>query len=239
MAIVKINAPGSTPAAFLSPVLDWLAALLTTAEMPLRVVGSVIKKGALFNIGGSLFVADADTSITGVASPYIRITPSGSSATAAFVSSLTGVSWNASYNGYYDGSGNLYIFDELRALAAGAITTLYTTRNAGTSSEIAHSVQGYDPATGLFVGKDPSLKALQQIPWIQKTLAPLEVWTPEAGTYEVITPYEEITVRQYLDVGKTTWAYGYLPRFGTFTTDGFGMYIISGSGVILHYRKIA
>jgi hypothetical protein len=37
---------------------------------------------------------------------------------------LTGVTWNSTYNGYYDVSGNLYVFDELLALYEDEITSL-------------------------------------------------------------------------------------------------------------------
>jgi hypothetical protein len=73
-----------------------------------------------------VYRADADEAITGTASKYVRITPAGASASAAYVSSLAGVSWNNQYNGYYDASGNLYIFDESRALYDGAVATVKT-----------------------------------------------------------------------------------------------------------------
>jgi len=129
MAINKVPYPTSTPAA----VTDYqrqnalIAALVGAIEGTQKIIGSNVAKGAVFNVGGSLYLADADTAISGVASEYVKLTPSGDTLTlaASYVASLSGVAWNSTYNGYYDGSGNLYEFDELKALAAGAIATPY------------------------------------------------------------------------------------------------------------------
>lgn len=131
MAINKITAPIQPPAsdADWSNTQDLIEALSLGVEGPLRIVGSNVVRGAVFNIGGSVYIADADTAITGSASKYVKITPSGASATASYVASLTGVAWNSTYNGYYDGSGNLYLFDELLAYTMGVISTVYGNRN--------------------------------------------------------------------------------------------------------------
>lgn len=136
MAINKITAPIQPPAsdADWSNTQDLIEALALGIEGPLRIVGSNVVRGAVFNIGGSVYIADADTAITGTASKYVKITPSGASATASYVASLTGVTWNSTYNGYYDGSGNLYIFDELLAYTMGVISTVYGNRNFNPST---------------------------------------------------------------------------------------------------------
>ena len=73
-----------------------------------------------------MYRADSAETVTGSSSKYIRIVPAGATATANYVANLSGVSWNAQYNGYYDGSGNLYIFDENQALYDGAVATVKT-----------------------------------------------------------------------------------------------------------------
>jgi hypothetical protein len=125
MALKKITAPGSP----VESIADWdavvaqLANLVLDKEAPIRVLGSNILKGAIFNHGGALYIADADTAISGSASDYVKITASGDDdASAAFVSDLTGVDWDSAYKGYYDEAGNLYVFDELKALALEAIS---------------------------------------------------------------------------------------------------------------------
>ncbi len=125
MAINRIAAPLATsPATFATPVVNQLASNILDHELPERIIGTNVVEGARFNIGGVEYVADADTAITGTASDYVKITPSGDTASAAYVADLTGVTWNPSYKGYYDTSGNLYVFDEVKAMAVGAITAM-------------------------------------------------------------------------------------------------------------------
>ena len=88
----------------------------------LRVVGGNIVKGSVFQIGGAIYYANSDTAISGVESDYVKITPAGATASASYVADLSGVSWNDEYNGWVDVGGNLYIFDEGLALAAGEIS---------------------------------------------------------------------------------------------------------------------
>ena len=92
---------------------------------PLQVVAGVIPQGVVLQIGGAVYRSDSDTTITGTPSDYVRVTPDGATATAAYVSTLAGVSWAKQYAGYYDGSGNLYLFDEGKALAAGDIASVF------------------------------------------------------------------------------------------------------------------
>jgi hypothetical protein len=114
MAINKVPFPASVPAA----VGDYqkqnalIAALVGQVDGAQKVVGSNVVKGAVFNVGGTLYLAADDTAISGVASDYVKLTPSGDTLTlaAAFVATLSGVAWNSEYKGYYDGSGNLYVF---------------------------------------------------------------------------------------------------------------------------------
>ncbi len=71
-----------------------------------------IVQGAIFQVGGTVYYCTAATAIGGGASNYIKLTPSGDGSTLAptYVANLTGVTWNSTYNGYYDVSGNAYIF---------------------------------------------------------------------------------------------------------------------------------
>ena len=80
-----------------------------------------IVQGAVFQIGGTIYYANAATAIGGGASAYIKLTPSGDGTivTPTYVANLAGVSWNSAYNGYYDVGGNAYIFDEIDAYRDG------------------------------------------------------------------------------------------------------------------------
>ena len=126
MAINKITAGlASGPGAFAQPVLNQLQTLVNSSDNSQRWFDGYVRKGARFNIGGSLFLADENTAITGTESDYVKLTVSGTVATPSYSPGLTGVSWNSEYNGYYDSSDNLYIFDELKAYNAGTISTTY------------------------------------------------------------------------------------------------------------------
>ena len=128
MSITKITDPAAVPAA----VADYTAQnthserLLGDIHGPFPIDGSNIKKGSLFNIGGDMFYADSDTTITGTPSDYVKLVLSGSTATPSFVASLTGVTWNDAYNGYYNVGGDLHVFDELQAYLNGDLTTVFT-----------------------------------------------------------------------------------------------------------------
>lgn len=92
---------------------------------PLDLASNKVVKGAMFNLGGVLYHASADEAVTGTPSEYVKLTPiaAGAECSAEYVSTLTGVSWNDNYNGYTDGPGNLYLFDEAKAFANGVVAT--------------------------------------------------------------------------------------------------------------------
>jgi hypothetical protein len=135
MSIIRVQEPSNPP----TSISDWtkaiaeLRALALGIEGPLRIVGTNVVKGAVFQIGGTMYLADADTGISGTASAYVKIMPSGDGSTcsAAFVASLTSVAWNSTYNGWYDSGSpaSLYVFDEAYAYNAGAIASIMDVRN--------------------------------------------------------------------------------------------------------------
>lgn len=129
MALDRIDFP-TTP----NPVSgDWdkivslVAKSFQNINSPLQVYGTNIPRGAVFQVGGIIYYGTSDTEISGTSSDYVKIEPnsgdSGATALASFIASLNGVAWNNVYNGYYDSSGNLYVFDEAKAVATGAITS--------------------------------------------------------------------------------------------------------------------
>ena len=93
----------------------------TTA--PIQVRDGVIPQGVVLQIGGVVYRADSNENINGIESAYVRITPNGATASAEYVDSLAGVTWNAQYNGYYDTAApaQLYLFDEGLAFTNGEV----------------------------------------------------------------------------------------------------------------------
>ena len=65
------------------------------------VIGSTIHEGRIIDIGGVLYKSTSDTTITGTPSRFVKVTASGATATAVFISNLTNVTWNHVYGGYY------------------------------------------------------------------------------------------------------------------------------------------
>ena len=112
MAINKISFPLSDATLELAqPVKDVLQVLVNHVNQGRKVEINYILKGALFIIGGSVFLADSDTEIAGTAgadTQAIKLTVSDNVATPSWATDLTGVSWNYSYNGFYDADKNYY-----------------------------------------------------------------------------------------------------------------------------------
>lgn len=127
--IVRIPAAATTPAAVADyqKQNDLLFAfgLWGMQAYPIDIVSNFVLKGAIFNVGGVLYKASANEGITGTPSEYVKLTPisAGAQCSAAYVANLSGVTWSDTYNGYVDGSGNLYLFDEAKAFKNGAVTS--------------------------------------------------------------------------------------------------------------------
>lgn len=129
MALNLITAPTPVAPAGLADYVaqnNLLEAGFLNTELPLRVISGNIPESAVLHVAGAIYRADADTAIgpTG-ATDYVKITPAGATASADYVADLTGVTWHADYSGYYDVGGNLYIFDEGKAVNAGEIATVF------------------------------------------------------------------------------------------------------------------
>jgi hypothetical protein len=117
MALTVISAPEALPTSQ-QDYVDQNVLIATSFLDPEKIykidyTNSEVKQGSIINLGGTILKAVAAESITGTASDFVKI--DHSAYTASYVSDLTGVSWNSTYNGYYDGSGDLYLFDEFKA----------------------------------------------------------------------------------------------------------------------------
>ena len=152
MSIDLVTAPATTPSAVgdYTAQNNLIAALALAAQGAARVVGSNVVKGAVFLVGGSVYLAAADTSISGAASDYVKLTITGTTLVPSFVSSLAGVTWSSTWNGYYDASGNLYEFDEAKAYIEGIISTIYQETSR---AKLRHGIKQYT-ASGNFVAPE-------------------------------------------------------------------------------------
>jgi len=135
MAINKITAGlADGPSVFATPVINQLAALLTDCNHRLRVSGGYVKAGSLWNIGGTMFLADSDTVITGTRTANttgVKFTVSGNTATVSY--GIDAITWNGLYQGYYDTSGNLYYKGEVIAGTYVVVGIDYISGSYGTS----------------------------------------------------------------------------------------------------------
>lgn len=172
------------------------------------VDGSTIHGGAVFPIGGILYKATSDTTITGAASLYVKITPSldGSTASASFVANVTGVTWNHTYGGYYDGGSpdSLYLFDEALAVSRGIISSRKTNMGAVPSIVIDHRItQGVartETMNALEVGQTALVQWALQITSGGSGTCYLQL--PASGTYHVsLTTRQNLTNNTAITVG--------------------------------------
>lgn len=84
----------------------------------------LIRAGSIFHMGGILLEAETNEAIGGTPSDIIKINISD--LTVEYISSFTGISWNSTYNGYYDSDGNLYIIKESLEKRNGNIADIKT-----------------------------------------------------------------------------------------------------------------
>ena len=134
MAITKLTDPSALPTTTADYQAQNNAINYHTLNMtpPYPVSSGSVLKGSVFNIGGDLYYTGADTAVTGTTSDYVQLDPgsAGSSVVTATYETATNmtanVTWSDSYNGYYDSSGNLYLFDEQRAKGLAVISSTET-----------------------------------------------------------------------------------------------------------------
>lgn len=124
---LKITGPGNAP----EEMLDWqkISELFQTTWLRLNappvVDGIYIRRGSAVCVGGQWYVTTTDETIAGSETDFVKLTVSGDTLVASFAANLSGVAWNTQWSGWY-ASGSLYLFDEIKALAGGLISRMYT-----------------------------------------------------------------------------------------------------------------
>jgi hypothetical protein len=131
MALTRIDNPTPSAPAALADYVQILAVQMNAILQALRnnshacidFTANVARAGVVFYVAGVLYKAVTEQAIGGTPSKYVKIDPSGATASIDYVASLTGVTWSDEQSGYYDGSGNLYVFDEARAVYDGVVAS--------------------------------------------------------------------------------------------------------------------
>jgi len=130
MALVLINGPDNAPStsADWDKINDVLQTIGLDINKPTRIKDGYIQRGSVLFFAGAWYVADSDTAVTGVQSDYIKLVNTAGVVAAEYVEALVDVTFNRTWNGWYDPDGNLYLFDEFIAFSKGEITELATNR---------------------------------------------------------------------------------------------------------------
>lgn len=207
MALTRLTAPDD-PAVANSDWTDLLAqitALYLGANGPIiRFASDNILKGTVLQIGGTVYLADADTAISGTTSAYVKITPAGASASAAYVANLSGVTWSQVFNGWYDGSGNLYIFDEAYAVSDGEISEAHASSimlsSDGTVTAPIEFSNGINPSGGVIENSETIHRHVYEIgAWDMDSTA-----TKDVAISESLSAIAGITATLTRDDNATT-----------------------------------
>ena len=91
MAIVKIDQPTPFVPGYKVGQTDYTQQNLLTQALALMASGArtynltQVHKGAIFSIGGEIYIADSDTALTG-SGVILKVVPSGATATASLIS---------------------------------------------------------------------------------------------------------------------------------------------------------
>ena len=220
MAINRIDFPASTPvaAADYQAQNTLIQAAFRKDYSIIPYSGTAMSIGFVFNIADSVYMVETATAITGTEG-YLKITPSGATATASFVSSLTGVSWNSLYGGYYDGSGNRYFYKYTPGSNPLFGGLRYTDNNPATSDGL---LLGLTTENGFDVSKSITLGCYGKVRLFLRTYVPstgvgfaefkkngVSIYkrqAPSAGSYQnnevdvFISPGDIISIRCMCDV---------------------------------------
>jgi len=127
MALTPLLIPSASPSAVSDyekqNILISNAILNIDKQFPIDFVNDEIPIGTIVNLDGTILKAISAEPITGTKSRYVKI--DHSAYTASYVTNLSGVTYDEATRGYYDGSGDLYLFDEIQAYCDNFIQNVY------------------------------------------------------------------------------------------------------------------
>jgi hypothetical protein len=175
MALTRIDNPTPTAPAALADYVQILAVQMNAILQALRnnshacidFTANVARAGVVFYVAGVLYKAVTEQAIGGTPSKYVKIDPSGATASIDYVASLAGVTWSDDQSGYYDGSGNLYVFDEARAVYDGVVSAGKTA-----AGQLAYVGGALSVKSDLTVGDDATIIGDLEITGILKGTSP-------------------------------------------------------------------
>jgi hypothetical protein len=202
----------------------------------------IIKQGCYVSHGGSLYVADADTAITGSPSDgsvYIRVSGT-TSLTVEFITSLSGYVWNPVYNAMTNG---IYTLLPYMIVKAGATWTRF---NFNPNNQVFGEMK----ATSLDTGSgamtfDQGVKTTDS-----PTFAKLKLTTSTHGSQSIASEDSWVVpvgIYQFAGTGVSvgiyngsTWV-GSATYLGAVISDGSNVRIYNdqASTLTIYYRKFS
>lgn len=194
--MTEVEQPSGTP----TTVSDWQKINNVFAVIGLMLNGSIvakdgyIQKGSGLYISGKWYVADDDIAITGSETEYVKL--DATTLAPTYVSSLSGVTFDKSKNGWYDASNNYYIFDEIKAHADGFITypttrkwwrprSVYVSEliSAAIASTVIKTVSGLDYLEATYWGGLPTSGSFSFTETITETVTASSRYLIPAGLF--------------------------------------------------------
>lgn len=151
------------------------------SPLQIDIASNLVPVGATFRYLDKTYYAGSTTTITGTTSAYVKLTLSGSDLIPTYALNLTGVAWDTEYNGYYDASNNMYIFDEVAAVIAGAISEASTVYGKQITAYINQSVKTTDSPTFKGVVCTDSAFHIETLPTEDSVFNALSSVMPEVG----------------------------------------------------------
>jgi hypothetical protein len=194
----------------------------------------VIKQGAYVSHGGSLYVADADTSITGSPSDgsvYIRVSGT-TSLTVEFITSLSGYVWNPVYNAMTNG---IYTLLPYMIVKAGATWTRFNFNPnnqvfgemKATSLDTGSGAMTFDQ--GVKTTDSPTFASINTGQGATKVhLMNQNLRTTDNVSFANINPPVDNNDNSLPSIGKGGFTYGTVPDNGDITLPTGGTYITIG-----------
>lgn len=257
MALVLIASPGNAP----TQVSDWAKINNVFQSIGLRlgngrsVAGGFIQRGTVYFIAGAYYAADSDTAITGTASDYVRLTNTAGVITPEYVTNLDGVSWNKTWQGFYDISLSLFIFDEMKAYGSGVIDAPESIKNwrpvSTTAKFLASAIDNEwigvleeDPTTATIINaaKVAGIDPVNGNAGTEgsQTIAAGGTWTIPKGTYFFAADTTDIVAANIEIRISSLWRHH--GGTGFIISDGINFRVRNTSelgSMIARYRKIA